>query len=204
MISCVEGDCTQPHFVSKEGLESTALIVDGMACLQSLPKASLPSTFADLAEHLLRNLVAMGKQHSSIRVDFVCDRYFDTSIKSGERERRSKGDSQVISLYSGSQRLPKQWESYLRSGKNKEALLHFLVTSWKHAELAEEFVLYVTDKEECVRMHYTPGNTPTVKTCHTFSLIMRKQILAFFSMLQTHRRNAIRWSLSLQIQTSSL
>ena len=48
------------------------------------------------------SLVAMGKQHSSIRVDFVCDRYFDTSIKSGERERRSKGDCQVISLYYGS------------------------------------------------------------------------------------------------------
>lgn len=49
-----------------------------------------------------------------------------------------------------------------RSGRNKESLLHFLVSSWKQAELPEEFVLYATDREECVRPHYKPGGRPSM------------------------------------------
>ncbi|KAL8598714.1 hypothetical protein ACOMHN_033278 [Nucella lapillus] len=64
-------------------------IVDGMVLLHSL--TALPSTFAELADKVLRCLPA------STRVDFVADTYHPDSIKMMERIRRGQSETFLLS-----------------------------------------------------------------------------------------------------------
>ena len=66
-----------------------ALIIDAMALLQSMKIRS--TTFGELALEILARIVQMARYSNSKRVDFVCDRYPDHSIKDLERKKRSQG-----------------------------------------------------------------------------------------------------------------
>lgn len=63
---------------------TNALVIDAMALIQALK--SIPSTFGELADTILRIIISLSRQYNACRVDFVGDRYPDISINNFERE----------------------------------------------------------------------------------------------------------------------
>ena len=60
-------------------------------------------------------------KHTSneILVDFVCDMYFDESIKKAEQSRRGKGDGVSTRILHCDQLCPNQWKRYISVGKQE-------------------------------------------------------------------------------------
>ena len=77
-------------------------IVDGMAMLQAF-KGS-PGTFGELAEQLLRQVVA--RLDGTSRIDIVFDCYRDSSIKNFERSRHAAGQARSPHRFEGSNEPP--------------------------------------------------------------------------------------------------
>lgn len=74
----------------------SALIVDGLAYIQQL--YNIPTTFGQLAEKLLLDLINMANNYGCARVDFVCDRYPSQRIKNCERERCASSGAQLVKI----------------------------------------------------------------------------------------------------------
>ncbi|KAL8571804.1 hypothetical protein ACOMHN_053962 [Nucella lapillus] len=125
-------------------------IVDGMVLLHSL--TALPSTFAELADKVLRCLPA------STRVDFVADTYHPDSIKMMERIRR--GQSETFLLSGPNTKVPRDWKKFLSNGENKNQLIEFLLSEWMKDCYAEKLLnkqLYVTSGTKCFRLTSMDG-----------------------------------------------
>ena len=67
-----------------------------------------------------KTAISLASKFGCIRVDVVCDRYPDESIKGAEHLKRGSAEAAVINIYGGSQKTPRQWKKFLKSGKNKE------------------------------------------------------------------------------------
>ena len=91
---------------------------------------TMPSTFGQLADRLLQDLMHMAIQCRCLRVDFVCDQYPVQSIKNCERERRAMGGTRVIHITRPDHKPPKQFKKYLVNGRNKELLIEFIFQCW--------------------------------------------------------------------------
>ncbi|KAL8619062.1 hypothetical protein ACOMHN_020760 [Nucella lapillus] len=125
-------------------------IVDGMVLLHSL--TALPSTFAELADKVLRCLPA------STRVDFVADTYHPDSIKMMKRIRR--GQSETFLLSGPNTKVPRDWKKFLSNGENKNQLIEFLLSEWMKDCYAEKLLnkqLYVTSGTKCFRLTSMDG-----------------------------------------------
>ena len=85
--------------------DDDALIVDVMAFIHTMP-----STFGQLADRLLQDLMHMPIQCRCLRVDFVCDQYTVQNIKNCKRERCAMGGTQVIHITRPDQKTPKQFK----------------------------------------------------------------------------------------------
>ena len=85
--------------------ECTAIIIDAMALLQSIPATAIPSTYGDLSALILNKVLAGGAR----RTDFVIDVYKEKSLKASERAKRSSGGSVNIQISSPLQKCTKQW-----------------------------------------------------------------------------------------------
>lgn len=155
--STPETSCLHPQ----EELTETALMVDAMALIQSLSAADIPDTFQQLSNLIIKRLLSLATQFHATRVDFVGDRYFLTSIKGLERNRRGSSVAQ-IAIRGGDQKLPRQWTKFLKCGENKEALLTFLHDSWVECTLHVPMTIYVTRKEHCSRLVFEAGQKPCV------------------------------------------
>ena len=106
----------------------TAFMVDGMAFIQKL-RSWGALNFGDLCMWYYRQLVGAFRKCS--RIDIVFDTYRDVSIKSGERERRTaSGSALEITIHSPATPVPRQWQKYMSSSKNKANLCEFLVGAW--------------------------------------------------------------------------
>ena len=92
----------------------SALIVDGIAFIHQIH--TMPSTFGQLADRLLQDLMHMAIQCRCVRVDFVCDQYPVQNIKNCERDRRAMGGTQVIHITRPDHKTPKQFKKYLANG----------------------------------------------------------------------------------------
>ena len=103
-----------------------------MAILQTL--TVLPATFGELATNLLDTIVNTAVSLNFSRVDFVCDRYPEKSIKNLERDKRAVDGTTVIRIYSEQQRVPRQWKKFMASGENKEEIMKFIFNSWRNAD----------------------------------------------------------------------
>ncbi|XP_077968888.1 uncharacterized protein LOC144422864 [Styela clava] len=115
-----------PEVLVKSYPLNAALVIDGMALLQSLN--NIPETFGRLLNMIFDRIINMAKSYNCNRVDFVCDTYPDISIKNFERCRRSSNESEIIKIVGLEQKTPKQFKKFLFSGKNKEALVEFLIS----------------------------------------------------------------------------
>ena len=130
---------------------NNVLVLDAMAIIQTIK--NVPETFGTLVEELLRRIISHALGGKSTRIDFVCDRYPDVSIKNLERNKRAVGGSTVIKILGPKQRVPKQFKKFLAVGRNKEALVEFI---FLHAtqmanlnEILQGITLYVTHGKYC-------------------------------------------------------
>ena len=92
----------------------------------------MPSTFGQLADRLLQDLMHMAIQ--CLRVVFVCDQYPVQSIKKCERNRRAMGGTQVIHITRPDHKTPKQFTKYLGNGRCKELLTEFFFQCWTRCD----------------------------------------------------------------------
>ncbi len=120
--------------------EADAIIIDGSALVNSLhPRTS--KTFDDYARvNVLPIIQAFSAKYR--RTDIVFDVYLPSSLKSETRSKRGKG---VRRRVAGSNKMPKNWQSFLRDDNNKTELFHFLAD--KIAEIHSMNVVVVTKEE---------------------------------------------------------
>ncbi len=120
--------------------EADAIIIDGSALVNSLhPRTS--KTFDDYARvNVLPIIQAFSAKYR--RTDIVFDVYLPSSLKSKTRSKRGKG---VRRRVAGSNKMPKNWQSFLRDDNNKTELFHFLAD--KIAEMHSMNVVVVTKEE---------------------------------------------------------
>lgn len=119
--------------LTEEFPENNALILDGMALIQSIKR--VPETFGDLVESILTRILSAAAHSKSTRVDFVCDTYPDLSIKNLERSQRADPGSTVIMILGPQQKVPRQFKKFLSVGRNKEALIEFFFNHLKSVQM---------------------------------------------------------------------
>ena len=96
-------------------------IIDGMFFFHLLYQP--PSTFAGLADHLLRQVC---KQRGT-EIHLVFDKIISPSIKDAERNKRSNQRGMAYQITRPEQKRPSNWLQALRGDQFKEALVTFLV-----------------------------------------------------------------------------
>ena len=96
-------------------------IIDGMFFFHLLYQP--PSTFAGLADHLLRQVC---KQRGT-EIHLVFDKTISPSIKDAERNKRSNQRGMAYQITRPEQKRPSNWLQALRGDQFKEALVTFLV-----------------------------------------------------------------------------
>ena len=95
-----------------------------------------PVNIAEIAESLLISMV-LNEGTSSDRIDVVFNDYREDSIKSAERENRGEGSgSEFLKLQADSQ--VKQWQKFLCSSWNKQALIVFVTEEWQKEKYADK------------------------------------------------------------------
>ena len=129
----------------------SCIVIDAMALLQTIK--DVPSTFEELSLNILQNIIAIASKFGSKRIDLVCDRYPDHSIKGSERAKRGSSGSTAIKVFGRSQKVPRQWKKFLTSGNNKEEIMEFLFTDWKqlHPTSFQNKEIFLSHKGQCHR-----------------------------------------------------
>jgi len=102
---------------------TSAIIIDGMAVLQSLKQ--VPETFQKLSLDVFHHAVPRTSL-AARRIDFVTDRYPEISIMHLEKRKRANEGVVRVKITGIAQRCPRQWKKYLSSGDNKSELSRFL------------------------------------------------------------------------------
>lgn len=132
--------------------EKCPKIFDGMVLLQKLPHKKL-KTFGDISEYLWKKITS-GPSNTSF---FVTDFYLADSVKSMERDRRSKTSGSLrVKVMRSDQAVPKQFSMFLSNAENKLELLDFLLKDWstneKYCNLFGNKEIYFTIREQAVRI----------------------------------------------------
>lgn len=110
--------------------DSSALIIDGQALVQSLRTHGM-KTFGDFADEFVSTVFRKGNNFS--RIDVLFDRYRDQSIKSGTRNSRAKRHQPVRRIVENRDvPLPANFVTFLSLNENKKDLA---------ALLSEEIIL---------------------------------------------------------------
>ena len=164
LLKVIEQEVPNNNHVIDTPPQGYALMVDGMAVLQSLNVAKIPSTFNQLAQMVLQMLVKLMLLYNSSRVDFVTGRHPDVSIKNCERSRRAAAGYQRIEIFSGDQETPRQWKKFLNCGS--EAVVEFLFKSWCQAVVhiaVPEVDVFLAHGQFCHQLRYTNQAVPTVR-----------------------------------------
>lgn len=128
LMNALEGTITSTYEITpKTNHNSSAYIIDGMACIQKMKGMNVKS-FGEYARELLTKIVRHFKSCS--RVDVVFDRYDGTqSIKCGERNKREKARGGDILIHSAETPFP-SWNTFISNEGNKIRLVKFLTDIW--------------------------------------------------------------------------
>ena len=150
LMHAVEEEVSDLYVDRCEG--NSAVLIDGMAFLQTI--SSIPLTFGELSTLILTQIIKIAVSLRCSRVDFVCDRYPDTSIKNLEREKRAADGAQVFKIYNDQQKVPKQWKKFLSAGENKEEIQKYLFNTWKDKSpyILRGIEVFVTHQNECHKL----------------------------------------------------
>ena len=120
--------------------EADAIIIDGSALVNSM-RPSTSKIFDDYARVKVLPTTIQDFSAKYKRTDIVFDVYLPSSLKSEMRSKRGKG---VRRRVAGGNKIPKNWQSFLRD-ENKTKLFHFLAD--KIAEMHTMNVVIVTKEE---------------------------------------------------------
>ena len=107
-------------------------------------------TFSEIATDLFQKISNEGKLFQ--RIDALFDVYRNISIKNPERVKRGETDAPVFSNIVAGNKVT-QWARFLKSSKNKSALIKFLVEEWKKDEYRcqlGEKKLYIGYEQTCI------------------------------------------------------
>ena len=118
-----------------------ALIVDFSVVIRAQASVVSPgTTFNDLSESVLQNIVKMAESCDAQRIDIVSDHYTELSIKSPTRlDRKSKNIGQQM-VFDGDTLIPDD-KSFLTDENNKSRLNAFIIQNFINSS--------VWDKEFC-------------------------------------------------------
>lgn len=172
LLHVVEADC-KDFLLDSIAHHSSALIVDAMAMIQCIPAGAIPVTFGRLAEALLHQLCGLAKTHGAQQIHFVIDQYWEKSVKDAERCKRSgyqlvdKG--QILHIANGDVKVPNKWKPFLSSGNNKANLLEFLNRYWPGCKVSSHLQLFMTSKNGCIEMKFTPDELPIIHEINDLS-----------------------------------
>ena len=150
LMHAVEEEVSDLYVDRCEG--NSAVLIDGMALLQTI--SSIPLTFGELSTLILTQIVKIAVSLRCSRVDFVCDRYPDTSIKSLGRGKRAADGAKVVKIYNDQQKVPKQWKKFLSAGENKEEIQKYLFNTWKDKSpyILRGIEVFVPHQNECHKL----------------------------------------------------
>lgn len=162
LMAAVEKDLhNYPCYLKPEEIPPLdSLIVDGMAEIQSMRRAS---TFGELSEVLLKRLSSMATTYKCNRVDFVCDTYPKYSIKGIERQKRSAQGRQLVTIFSAAQPVPVKYSEFLAVGSNKEALVRFLHEEWSRSYLDNNIDIAIGYSTVCYLISFKVNERPQSK-----------------------------------------
>lgn len=120
-----------------------------MALLQTMK--TVPNTFGELSQIILNRIVQIASKYETRRIDFVCDRNLEHSIKGTERQKRGIAGSTIVKIFRKALKVPRQWKKFLSSGQNKEETMEFLFYDRKQlpASLFKDFEIYLYHKDKC-------------------------------------------------------
>ena len=119
----------------------TVQILDAMGLVQSL-RFARATTFGEMATKYFKVFTAHYQQRCH-RLDVVFDRYWQLSIKAGERQKRGEANALEVRIHGASTPVPKQFPKYISNAANKVSLFTFLTEAW--TEMAKQRLL--VDKE---------------------------------------------------------
>ena len=112
--------------------------------------------------HVVRKFPAF---HAA-RVDFVSDRYHEVSVKRVERNKRAVSDATQIRIGGPSQKVPRQFKTFLSLGENKESLVEFIFKHLYTMQLEEnlcDLSLYFSHGQKCHRFYVDKRNAARVE-----------------------------------------
>lgn len=127
VLSNLIADQSTFETITNEANMKTATLIDGQALVQSIGKPKGAKTFGDLSDIFVRHVVSNFKSNDSQSVHVLFDRYNETSIKSGTREKRRKSVIAIEHQISGRETLlPAKWNRFIHLTENKARLSDFL------------------------------------------------------------------------------
>ncbi|KAG1683504.1 hypothetical protein GQR58_009959 [Nymphon striatum] len=123
LVDVMTKDIVCPPQVVLDG--SSCLVVDGQAAVVALGKPENVDNFGQFGDAFVKHISDAG-QHFN-RVDVTFDRYHDSSIKEGTRDKRSKTTRPIRRIIESKDvPVPHKWKNLLALPANKEDLAAFL------------------------------------------------------------------------------
>jgi len=102
----------------------TVQILNAMALVQNV-RFARATTFGEIATKYFE-VFTSHYQHRCHRLDVALDRYWQQSIKAGERQKRGEGDALEVRIHGASTPVPKQFPKYISNAANEVSLSAFL------------------------------------------------------------------------------
>ncbi|CAC5369406.1 unnamed protein product [Mytilus coruscus] len=116
--------------------EVDVLVIDGAAIVNML-KPSTSRTFDDYADLIFCPYIRKHLE-TVARVDVVWDAYIENSLKAATRSKRGK---RIRRRVKSKNKIPQNWQSFLRDDDNKKELLSFLSQQLAQQNFAEKVVV---------------------------------------------------------------
>ena len=70
------------------------------------------------------------------------------------------GGTNVIRIYSGEQRVPRQWKKFMASGENKEEIMKFIFNTWRKADprALKGVEVFLAHEDKCHKLNELTGD----------------------------------------------
>ena len=125
LVQAITEGISCPSNLSTVNMQNSTLIIDGQALVIAIGKPTGQVTFGDFASTFVQAVLNAGA--SFARIDVVFDRYYEISIKSATRSRRSQGTRPIRRVIEHADvPLPSNWSNFISLSENKADLARFL------------------------------------------------------------------------------
>ena len=125
LVQAITDGISCPSSLSTVDMQNATIIIDGQAIILAIGKPTGLVTFGDFANTFVQSVLNAGTMFN--RIDVVFDRYYDVSIKSATRRRRSQGTRPIRRIIEHANvPLPSSWNNFIALSENKADLAHFL------------------------------------------------------------------------------